>query len=57
MFWALLGGALGAAPKDASAEQAITAFAAVTLVYVWTMYFHLKRQQAKRRERRTKEST
>lgn len=56
MFWAVLGAAFGAASRKVEgAEHAITLFGAVILVYSWAMYFHLKRQQAKRRERRPKE--
>lgn len=48
MVWALLKGAFGVASEE-GAEDEITLFGAVMLVYAWSMYVHLKRQQAKRR--------
>jgi hypothetical protein len=51
MIWAFLGGGLGVASKAHGAEDVISLLAGVLLVYSWSMYFYLKRQQAKRRRR------
>ncbi|MFL6845936.1 MAG: hypothetical protein ACJ8ER_13775 [Allosphingosinicella sp.] len=52
MVWIVIGAAIGARSKNVpGAENAITIFGVILLAYVWLMYFHLKRQQAKRRRR------
>jgi uncharacterized membrane protein YfcA len=52
MGWIVIGAAIGAKSKEVpGTENAVTAFGLVLLTYVWLMYFHLKRQQAKRRRR------
>lgn len=57
MVWAVVGAAFGAASKDPArgAEQGITLFAVAVLIYAWSMYFYLKRQQAKRRKTEAEE--
>ena len=57
MFWALVGAAFGAASTDSArgAEHVITIFGVVPNVCAWSLYFYLKRQQAKKRAQKTSE--
>ena len=52
MVWAIFGGMVGAASKEAGpgAELAITLFGAGAAAWLWLTIFRLKRQQAKRQD-------